>query len=340
MQFAEQMKASQIAWRRHALDDQTPGPQNGRTYDHVLPREQWQLNLWPGIRTGSPQSLPAYLHQGSIQRHTGSHNLCSSWVVCANLYFPFRSAAGREMLLGFLRDQISNDLTSVTRVELEYEHSEALPSVLGETDGHRGSGQTSPDAAFEVTTATGHGVVLVECKFVEHSFYPCSGRRKTKQNELLGRPPNPDPSRCGNYGRVLEDPANECHLVSWKRLYWDYLKPISDMSVARNLYCCPAAFGGYQLLRQHALAQAIATRSGATAVVSSVAHDDRNAGLMRCMSRSTGLNDIRKDWSRLFRGQVVFKTFTHQSWVAWVSTHDTCGEWSDWVRYIRERYGF
>ena len=107
-----------------------------------------------------------------------------------------------------------------------------------------------------------------------------------------------------------------------------------------ELSSCPAATGGYQLLRQHALALAIADHRRETLVVSAVAYDGRNEGLMRCLTRSTGLKDIRTDWPRLFGDQVIFKTFTHQSWVTWVAKHDTSGNWSDWVQYVSRRYKF
>jgi hypothetical protein len=335
MPFDDQMKKAQIAWRHSALPDNlTPGPQNGGHYDHVLPRQDWKLNLWPGI----VRDLPVYLDSPPrIQRHTGCHNLCSSWIVCANLYFPFRSLAGRQMLAAFLRDKISSDIVSVTNVELEYEHPQVRPSALGEKDGHRGSGQTSPDVASEISTRSGSGVILVECKFTEHNFYSCSGHKKKDQR---GRPPNPDPSRCEDYGRVLENPDRQCHLASWKRRYWDYLWPASCQAMTKELSRCPATIGGYQLLRQHALALAIAARDKEALVASAVAYDGRNPRLMRCMARSTGLKDIATDWPRLFGDRVVFKTFTHQSWVAWVAEHDSSADWSDWVRYVSRRYEF
>jgi len=51
--FAEEMKASQVQWRRSHLSNQVRGSQNNREYDHILPRSDWELNLWPGIASGS-----------------------------------------------------------------------------------------------------------------------------------------------------------------------------------------------------------------------------------------------------------------------------------------------
>jgi hypothetical protein len=335
--FADSMKKAQVAWRKQALPNQTKGRQNGHDYDHVLPKKEWELNLWSGIRSGGPQPLPPYLIANEIQRHTGSHNLCSSWIVCANLYFPFRSPDGKELLASFFRATLSGNIRSVEEIELEYQDTRVPPSALGETDGHRGSGQTSPDVAFQVRTESGSGVVLVECKFVEHSFYACSGRRKKDKD---GRTPNPNPSRCLNYSEVLAAPSTQCHLAeSWGRRYWEFLGPIASADTASRLASCPAAFAGYQLMRQHALAEAIAASDGFPLVCSAVAYDARNTGLMRSMAHSTELKDISKDWAPLFGGRARFKVFTHQSWVKWVGDHDSAGKWADWLGYVRGRYG-
>jgi len=89
----------------------------------------------------------------AIQAHTGKHNLKSSWVLCANLYFPFgASENGRGLLAGFLRKHVSGKISSVDSLHLEYAaEGELHPStLLGESGGQRGSGQTSPDLAFTV----------------------------------------------------------------------------------------------------------------------------------------------------------------------------------------------
>ena len=89
------------------------------------------------------------------------------------------------MLSGFLRQFISSEIKSVNRVELEYELDDATlqpDALLGEMDGGRGTGQTSPDVAFLVETVNGTGVILLECKFTEHHFYSCSGRKPNPRN--------------------------------------------------------------------------------------------------------------------------------------------------------------
>lgn len=336
--FRDSMVTEQIRWRRKNLENQERGKQNAGYYDHVLPYSEWQHNLWPEIAGDSPGTLNHYLKTERIRRHTGVHNLLSSWILCASLYFPFRSSNNKDLLAGFLRMNVSRNIRAVTNVELEHAFSQdnlTPATLLGETDGGRGAGQTSPDVAIEVETDDGPGVVLVECKFTEHNFYPCSGR-KTKPG---GRPPNPDKSRCLNLIKVINNPSDQCHLETWNRRYWDHLKPIIDSDFASNLKCCPAVFGGYQLFRQHSLAEGLANSGEFALVVSAIAYDERNTGLMKCMARSTGISEIADDWPRLFQGKASFTVFSHQSWVRWVGIQDKNDSWSNWLRYITGRYG-
>ncbi len=337
IEFTEAMKSSQIKWRRSHLSIQTPGRQNNRAYEYILPWQHWALNLWPALAEQGPTSLPQYLHENRIRKHTGSHNLLSSWALCANLYFPFRDPSGLALLASYLREYVSPDIGAVTSVELEYEATDPglKPIVLlGETDGGRGAGQTSPDVAFEVRTSAGIGVVLVESKFTEHHFYPCSGRKKRPG----GRAPNPDVKRCLDPVAILRSPQAQCHLTSWGRKYWTFLAPVADPGAMVDLKCCPAAFDGYQLFRQHALAEALAGSRRFASVFSCVAYDSRNTDLMHCLDRSTGLRDITREWNRLFKGGSRFVAFTHQSWASWVASN-AAHERSSWLGYIHDRYG-
>ncbi|MBA3483225.1 MAG: hypothetical protein H0T51_15560 [Pirellulales bacterium] len=195
--FDEQVCEHQVQWRHAAgLPTNEHGLYNGEPYPWILPPQFWEYGLWPGIRSGSECSLPNYLRDERIQRHTGSNNLKSSWVACANLYFPFRhSQAGLELLAGFLQRHVSSAVQTVDAVELEYaELGDCAPSqLLGEAGGSRGSGQTSPDVAFLVNG--GRGLILTESKYSEHSFYSCSAkthacprRPSTKSSTSLPRP--------------------------------------------------------------------------------------------------------------------------------------------------------
>jgi hypothetical protein len=263
------------------------------------------------------------------------HNLKSSWMLGANLYFPFRRHL--HLLASFLAENILSLVESVERIELEYAEPPPLDpqTLLGEpAGGRRGSNQTSPDIAFLVGLQDGRrGLILVENKWTEHSFYPCSGR-----DPQYG---NPDAARCLDIAALLADLPGRCYQLSWanigrpNRRYWDNLN-ISERG-ARQLKCCPAATGGYQLFRQQALAEGIAQSGRYDCVVSCVAYDERNLHLIRCM-RSSGVEDFRTDWAGLFDGAARFASFSHQQWVAWVRQHHD-GFLADWLTYVGERYG-
>jgi len=327
--FDQYMNDYQTQWRCDHVENQVDGEQRGKRYPWILPRELWQEGLWQGIR----DNLPVYLEDKKVQKHDGVHNLKSSWMQCANLYFPFRN--NKEMLADFLHEHVSSLIQTVDEIELEWAGDPPLDptTLLGEPHGQRGKNQTSPDIAFIVNG--GKGIVLTENKFTEHSFYACSGR-KTQYH-------NPDIKRCLELDKVYNDTSNQCYMLQWackgrtNRKYWDYIR--FSPAGLETLKYCPAATAGYQLFRQQALAEALAQKNAYEFVVSCVAHDERNRTLIECL-KGTGIQDFTKGWRSLFDGKTKFATFTHQQWVAWVQEHDSKGQHKDWLEYVRKRYGF
>ena len=94
---------------------------------------------------------------------------------------------------------------------------------------------------------------------------------------------------------------------------------------------------GFQLLRQQALAEGIAKSGRYDLAMSVVAVDERNDEAEAALRRSeiAGL----RQWGQLFKGRARFAAFTHQEWVGWVQEHDTERKWSNWLGYVRSRYG-
>jgi hypothetical protein len=330
--FDKYVQKQQVSWRIKNIDNPQYGIQNGKMRAWILPKELWEEGLWPGIRSGSTNSLPDYLKKNNVEKHDGVHNLKSSWILCANLYFPFQQDT--EMLAGFLKEKVCPLIKSVEKVELEYAEKAPLdpPSLLGEPDtGKRGKNQTSPDVAFIVND--GQGLILTENKFTEHSFYECSGRKYD----------NPDPSRCLDFKSLYSDLEKNCNQLRWaiegrpNRMYWTHLR-ISEKG-RETLTRCPAAISGCQLFRQQALSEGIAKSGKYEFVISCVAYDSRNETLIECMSPA-GIDDFTKDWACLFEGKANFATFTHQEWVNWVCKNDGEGHWREWLKYIVERYGY
>lgn len=335
--FRDAMHTEQMTWKARRLPHVREGGWwQGRQYDHILPRRASAENLWPGLRDGGVRPLEPWLAAHAVQPHKGRDNLLSSWTLCANLYFPFgESPEARALLARFLRAQTDLPVARVRGVELEY----ALPAphdpgtLLGEQDGKRGANQTSPDVAFELTLDDGReALVLTEVKFVEHSFYDCSGCKALSAEERR--------STCWDLAQVLGDPNSRCaHAATRGRRYWDHLAgPLADADPAARTRRCPAAKGGYQLFRQQALAEALAQTTDLAAVVSSVACDARNAELLASVDV---LADVRTGWGPMFAGRARFTVWSHQTWFRWVADAENAPGWAaDWLAWVGDRYGY
>ncbi len=332
--FSDDQKEKMANWRKGHISTSEKGFQNGIDYNHIIPRRLWEETLWEEIQI----SLPKYLKEYGITAHTGTHNLVSSWIACANLYFPVHENSSlRHLMLKFLQENISDQIIEITDVQLEFAFPKGdilHPSfLLGEMDGSRGSGQTSPDLAFLVKTNKGKGLILTECKYTEHSFYGCSARKIDKKRNRIN---NPDPNRC--MMKVTDgDYTSVCHQTVWGRKYLSLIK-LSNTAI-NTLTRCPAATGGYQILRQQALAEGIAKSGKYSLVASTVAFDERNTDLKGCL-KTTGIDNFQTGWGNLFEGKAFFNTWTHQEWVKFVRENQKNGEFSHWIDYLNKRYNY
>ncbi|MDD5126979.1 MAG: hypothetical protein PHR43_02615 [Dehalococcoidales bacterium] len=320
------------------------GTQNKVTRNHILPIEKWLFGTWHDTEMQS--LLEKYLEVEQVQANRGKHNLKSSWTQCANIFFPFRYHPHMKyMLVSFLNEELSLDISSIDGVDLEYSAPGKLTPkhLLGESGGKRGSGQTSPDVAISFTCSDGKcGIYLIENKYTEHHFYACSAAKKiiSDEHKSQGLEPNPDPGRCRNVRACIDNPSKYCHQMAWGRKYWHLLNNSVDKAIFADLKYCPAMRDGYQLFRQQALAQGIADSNLFDYVISGVAYDERNKELIGCLS-DLGLNDFRKDWSKLFNADsnVMFHCFSHQQLVSWV-TRSRSSYIRKWSEYVSERYRY
>ncbi len=338
--YISEQRKHQISWRYTKtngvpnINSNLWGYQNGEKHEHVIPKGLWTKTLWKGIK----DDLGDYLKDKGVNHHSGTHNLLSSWVLCANLYFPIRvNSSLNKLMVDFLKQKVSDKITEIKEVDLEFafsDNDDLHPFILlGEKDGTRGSGQTSPDVAFIVKTKEGEGIVLTECKFTEHSFYTCSARTK---DDTVKRKGNPKPERCMQSAKGYNY-KSICHQTDWGRKYWDLLD-LSDFG-KDNLKRCPAATAGYQLFRQQALGEGIIASGRYSLVASTVAFDERNSDLKNCL-RSTGIKDFQSEWGKIFDGKSLFKTWTHQEWVQFVRENNSTGEFNEWLEYLEKRYQY
>ena len=338
MNFYETQKISQVEWWKNyssqpnwEREPEKWGTQNKVSYAHIT-KGDWTKLLWKGIQV----ELPKYLGT-TIKAHSGVGNLLSSWVTAGNLYFPTRiNTHLKDLLLGFLQLKVSPDIIEVVGVELEYSLEGDLSprELLGEMNGARGTGQTSPDVAFVIKTTRGNGLILTECKYTEHSFYRCSARRTTDRGDKLA---NPHPKKCIEAAATCNYEALPCHQKVWGRKYLDYFELTTDGR--SKLTRCPAATAGYQLLRQQALANGIKKSDKYDLVVSAVSFDARNNTLTGCL-KCTGIPDFQTGWSEIYVHGADFITWHHQDWVKFVRENQNNGEFNGWLKYLNERYGY
>jgi len=307
----------QLNWRKKQNNlSKELGTQNGNEYAHIVPKNEWIKTVWDKFNN----DLLSYLQKEKIQHHTGSHNLLSSWVLCSNLYFgTIINNDFKELLRKFLENKLDIKIEKINKIHLELVLPKELGPVilLGEPGGIRGTKQTTPDLAIEFTSNGKENIILVECKYTEHSFYDCPLR----SNELC---------------KDIEILCKKCiQKDKLKRKYWDYLC-ITEYGI-KNLKCCPAYTSGYQIFRQQALAEGILKIGNYENVWSCIAFDGRNEGLMKSMEK-IGIKSIKNEWEKLFNLKTKFSIWEHQEWVNFVR-NNCCEKYIDnWVKYIGDRY--
>ena len=194
------------------------------------------------------------------------------------------------------------------------------PQLLHEPGGVRGTRQTTPDLGIKFKDEKGdEGILLIESKFVEHSFYKCSGYNSEK---------------CDNTKALIESDFTTCRLTEWGRTYWDLLKDDLNTKLFMQLTRCPMSTGCYQIFRQQALAKGYSAQYAQA--LSCVAADSRNDSLVGSAKRS-GLGDFPDSWSGLFPN-LPFFWMRHNAWFDFVKTHNENGQWDRWIKYIENRY--
>lgn len=298
--FKNRMRDYQIIWKRKYLPHiNGKGYQNGKGYDHILPKCNEQENFFKPIQNELFNLYNGYLKENNIKPHTGIHNLLSSWTLCANMYWPFNIDEGKILLSKWLSQHIKLDISEIVKLELEYEDpiQDLKPGfLLGENNqGMRGSGQTSPDFAVIFKTTKGkNGILLIESKITEHSFYVCSGYQKKTQT---ANNPNPNKTRCLSTSSIVSSNFDDCHLNTWGRKYWNLLSKDLNNDAFKALNRCPMSTSCYQLFRQQALAKGY--EKYYDTVASCVVTDDRNITLSNSC-KSSGMSMFPEGWKQLF----------------------------------------
>lgn len=339
--FDKHVEHHQISWRRkNRLLEGKWGVYRGKPREHILPEDHWMQSIWQPVCT----ALHQYISVHEIQPSSQKSNLKSSWIQCINLFFPIRCNPDmRRLFMSFLTRRLGIKVTSIEALEFEYAAPGNLEPkrLLGEQGGSRGSGQTSPDVAVIFGCEDEKsGIYLIENKYTEHHFYPCSGAntKQSRSHIKMGLPPNDNPERCRGVKDVYRNPHNMCHQQEWGRRYWNLLRKSINEDWLEACGVCPALTDGYQLFRQQAYAQGIADSGLFDFVISGVAYDQRNVALIGCL-KDIGLQNFANDWPCLFNTSVKFHCFTHQELVSWI-TRSRSGFVKEWGEYITDRYEY
>ncbi len=194
--FNDQMNEAQRAWRPQHIETREQRTQNRHRRPWILPRRRWEEGLWPGIRSGSEHTLSAYIEKERVQKHPGFPQ--PQDLVDAMRKHLLSAPARPQILATFPPDRIDRRIVKVQRLELERTGEYPLDptTLLDEPKGRRGANQTSPDIGVSVgRECGGQGLVLTENKFVEHSFYRCSGRKKGVGKSDTNRCPESESDR-------------------------------------------------------------------------------------------------------------------------------------------------
>ena len=333
--FDAEMTDRQVRWRRHNVDTAEAGVQNKVTYPWLLPRWAWQQGLWPPLRgegpavaadvPGSAPGAPAF-GRAQPQELVG---------LGGQSLLPLRSSpqTAADCWPG------SCAATSTLGCSRWTRSSSSGPATASSARGRCSARRAALAAAVRPRrTSRCASTAATACCWsrTSSSSTPSTLARRASAAGRSGAPATRTPRAATTCPALLADPGR-CHQASWGRQYWERLYDAIDAGAFAGLPCCPASRAGYQLLRQQALAEALAHTGRYGFVVSAVALDARNVGLARSL-KSSGLPDVR-DWGRLFRGRASFAVFTHQDWVTWVRARDPEGSWRAWAGWIAERYG-
>ena len=282
--------------------------------------DDWLEGIYAWVR----QQTADLVEEARIRLHDHVAAVNSSMAFGFNLFMPFReySAATLEEMVG----RSVGFPVRVVDVAFEFQ---GPTDVLAECAGSKPTDEeklTASDVALHVEDDKGRaGLVLVEVKLSEGGFTPCNGAKSTANRRK---------DVCASAAPFFDNPR-ACYLRRTRhaqrdRRYWDIFDAgFGSVRAAVPGFTgerCPFEGDFQQLMRNHALALGlIQAREAAFAAFGLVHHPD-NHHVVEPWER---YRSIVADPSPLFRipaNELVD------------AAADQGGPWSDWARYMRERY--
>lgn len=327
--FRRQMADHMVRYKKDVLKVADCGTWRGKEYEHILPEELWELNLWDGIRYKARE----YFSRFGIAWHQDRHNLLSSQLFAVNLFFPFTSEP--EMLKPSLRPHCQ-DLASVVGVDFEYIGPRDRNDPSGYRDyfnegGSRGKNRTSTDVAIEWLNLAGRkNLLLLEFKFTESEFGRCSKRPGTNLN------------LCSSAGDVMRQPEKWCYRATIGRSYWKYILAADSPFVLDRLAAgkvCPFRYDFYQLMRNQLLAHCVQQDrwNGYDRVEFGILYPARNEALMTMRHAYAGESNTLAAWRGLLRNPASFQPLTIENFLGH-SNLDAGHCLASWRSFIKEKY--
>lgn len=322
-EFDKRMREQQARYKTVTLGITAQGKWRGKEYPHILPEDKWDLNLWDGIR----KEAQFYFNDNNIGWHKDKHNLLSSQIMCANIFFPLKQH------LDVLKPWLSNHFHDVGNVvDLDFEYIGPKGKNYFNENGGRGQNRTSSDVSITwLDSAKRKNMLLLEFKFTESAFGECG-----KQN-------NPDRSRCLSSEKVVNSPQTQCYRTEVGRTYWDIIlrndSPFRRETLTTEKYC-PFRYDFYQLMRNQLLAHCIQLdrEAGFNRVEFGVIYHADNDKLLRMSHPFDGERNPLMAWTSMLKNPDSFNSLTVQDILSTIEA-GLPGDLTGWRTYLEKRYG-
>ncbi len=318
--FRERMEDKQSVFKTEILGIKQMGLLRGNPYPHVLPEDAWSLNLWREIAYDAIK----HFAQSEIVWHPSKHNMLSSQVLCANIFYPLREHLN---VIHTWMQSCQLDVGEVVDLNFNFVSHK---NYLHERD-DRGLPPIADLSITWVDMAKRRNLLLLSFKFAEANLGECSPAG------------NPNPKRCYVSSKVVGSPRSQCYRVQQGRRYWDVINsasgPLWKDSLVIEKYC-PFRYDFFHLMRGQLLAHCIQSdsKSGYDRAEFGILYHASNSELLQMALSFDDERNPFKVWPTLLHKPETFHAFTLQDFFATLERSlplDLTG----WRQYLNQRYG-
>ncbi|MCJ7574950.1 hypothetical protein MUO93_11940 [Candidatus Bathyarchaeota archaeon] len=295
------MKEHLSKYKRDVLRIDKSGKHNGREYPHILPKEQWEKNLWEG----SQEKILKYIENEGINWHTGKAHLNSSQIFCFNLFYPF--IGNLQPFEPYFMEHVKGFQKFGNYMKFEFTNR----SLLNEKT------PTNIDLAIDwIESNSERNLFLFEFKYTENSFGGCKNYNKEKCTDL----------------RAVQD-INRCHLREAEVEYWKYLGANGPIKIDKlaNSDTCPFKGGLYQLMRNQLLAHRLEESGKYNKVVFGAIYPQQNTLLHNQLNKIRILDNTTVPWESLLKEPYKFLRVPLEDLFASLINQNVDEPWKDFI---------